>query len=276
MRHLAIVLAVLVLAAPALAADSIDTILNQSGPVEADPNQPVWNPAPDMIVLYENGPLFTNANACSAPSPNDSRLQPVPAEGTFGVNVNTAAITPGYRVAEDFTIPQGQCWDIQAITFFAYQTGATAPSITNVTFQIRAGVPPGGAIIYGDETTNVLAGPIFSGTQRSQTVGCGANRHIQALNAICVVGPLPAGTYWVDYGTLGSLASGPWAPLISNVGGGASGNAMQRISGGVWTNIIDAPPGDGLTKGVPFVLQGVNCGATAVEPTTWGTIKNLY
>jgi len=277
MRHLAIALALLVFAVPAFASDSIETIFDPSPGGQPDPNQPVWDPPSDAVVLYDNSQgtcnptytgLITNPNACSAPAVNDSRLQT--GETTFGYG---HAISAAIRVADDFTIPVGACWDIQSITFFAYQTGATTPTTNNVNFQIWAGMPPGGAIIYGDTSTNVLAGSTLAGIRRTNsTAVCAGDRLVMANRTLCVAGPLPAGNYWIDWQAGGTLASGPWVPPITCLGGGATGNALQSISG-VWAALTN---GTTPTVGLPFILEGVDCGSTAVEPTTWGSIKNLY
>jgi hypothetical protein len=280
MRHLAIALALLVCAVPAFAADSIETIFDPSPGGQPDPNQPVWQPPSDAVVLYDNSQgtcnptttgLITHPNACPAPAVNDSRLQT--GETTFGYG---HAISANIRVADNFTIPAGGCWDIQAITFFAYQTGATSPTINNVNFQLWLGAPwAGGAIIYGDTSTNVLAGSTLAGIRRTNsTATCAGDRLIMANRTLCVAGPLPAGTYYIDWQSGGTLASGPWVPPITCLGGGATGDAQQFLSStGAW-----APITNGTTPavGLPFILEGVDCGSTAVEPTTWGAIKNLY
>lgn len=279
MRHLAIALAMLVLAAPVLAAPVSETILDPSPGGQPDPNQPIWNPVPDNVVLYDNSQgtcnpvspgLVTNPGVCAVPYPDDSRLQT--GETTFGYG---HAISAVIRVADDFTIPAGGCWDIQAITFFAYQTSATTLTVNNYNFQIWAGAaPPNGTIIYGDTSTNVFAGSAFAGIRRTNsTATCAGDRLIQASRALCVAGPLPAGTYWLDWQAGGTAASGPWVPPITCLGGGIStGNAIQFTATG-WAALTN---GTTPTVGLPFILEGVNCGATAVEPTTWGSIKSLY
>ena len=56
MRHLAIALAMLVLAAPVFAAPISETINDPSPGGQPDPNQPIWNLPPDQVVLYCNVP----------------------------------------------------------------------------------------------------------------------------------------------------------------------------------------------------------------------------
>jgi len=60
-----------------------------------------------------------------------------------------------------------------------------------------------------------------------------------------------AGTYWLDWQTGGSGASGPWAPPISMLGVTTTGNAIQ-FDGASWTALVDVG-----TQGLPFVIEGV-------------------
>ena len=69
MRHLAIALAMLVLAAPVLAAPISETILDPSPGGQPDPNQPIWNPVPDNVVLFDN-----SQGTCNPVSPVLRRL----------------------------------------------------------------------------------------------------------------------------------------------------------------------------------------------------------
>lgn len=274
MRHLVIVaLASLVLAMPALAKDEAETIFNSPGSeYGAVPSGPVWTHPSDAVVLYDNGPLVTHPGLCGGTSPNDSQLQTAIGLNVFGFG---HAISAGIRVADDFEVPAGECWDVGAITFFAYQTGATSPTVNNVNFQIWAGgPPPGGVVIYGDQTTNVLAASQLSGTRRSIDTGaCATNRLVMADICLAANLQLQGGqTYWVDWQSGGTLASGPWAPPISILGQATTGNAMQFITS--WLPLVDSGT-SAAVQGLPFIIEGFPC-STPVEQTTWGSIKNLY
>jgi hypothetical protein len=181
-------------------------------------------------------------------------------------------------VADDFRVPAGACWEIGAITFFAYQTGATVPTITGVNFQIWNGPPnAGGVVIYGNTTTNTLAAAQLSGIRRSIDTGaCATNRLIMA--DICVP-PAPlvlnAGTYWIDWQTSGTLTSGPWAPPVTILGASQKpGSNGLQWSGTAWTTLLDNGTAQ-TVQDLPFIIEGFPC-ATPVENTTWGAIKNLY
>jgi len=275
MRHLVIVaLATFAMALPALAMDEAESIFNAqvgSGSPEIPP-QSVWTPPGDAVVLYDNGGLITHPNSCPAPNPNASWLQTNLGLTIYGFGHQVSA---GNRIADDFTIPAGGCWDIQVLTFFAYQTGATTPTINAVNFRIWNGPPnAGGTVIFGDTSTNRLVNSMMSGIRRTiDTNPCDGTRLIMA--DICVPGAsliLNAGTYWLDWQTGGTLTSGPWVPPVSllNQTNKPGSNALQFTT--AWAPALDGT----IPQDVPFIIEGVDCGATAVEPATWGAIKSLY
>jgi len=69
-------------------------------------------------------------------------------------------LSQGYRVADEFEVTDPAGWDVERITFFAYQNGSTTtPTITGVYYQIWDGPPdnPGSSVVYGNLTTNRMA-----------------------------------------------------------------------------------------------------------------------
>jgi len=67
---------------------------------------------------------------------------------------------------------------------------------------------------------------------------------------------LPPGTYWLDWSTDGSLASGPWAPPITILGTAVTGNGEQSVGGGAFAPALDSGTGT-PQQGFPFILYGV-------------------
>lgn len=281
MRYMAIVvLASLFVAMPVLANDAADTIFNSpsGAPPEATPNAPTWTPPVDAVVLYDQTTLITGN--CPANVPPGSGSEVIPPLTSAGSNCN-GALVPPFRVADDFTVPAGECWDIRAITVFAYQTGSSTQSTINwVDFDIWNGPPgAGGAVIYPvGAPPNSLTGSVWTTIYRYfNTQPCNATRPVMAN--VCVP-PQPlqlgAGTYWLGWAARGTLASGPWAPYRTIAGQPTTGNARQlvRTPAPAWTNIED-PAGSGNFQGLCFLLEGQQC-ATSVEPATWGAIKSIY
>ena len=204
-----------------------------------------------QAVLWDNGPLTTHPNGCG--TTHASRLQTSLGMSTLGFGHQFAY---GYRMSDDFEITDPAGWDIDTITFFAYQTGAPmSPSpITGVYLQIWDGPPwAGGSVVWGDLVTNRLLSSTFSGIQRdSETTTCPNSRYIFA-NVAQVGVHLPPGHYWLDWTTDGSASyTGPWAPPITILGQTTTGDAYQYTTS--WAPALDN--GTSTQQGMPFIIEG--------------------
>ena len=250
-----------IVAGPPVAQPALE---NVGAPVEA---APVTAPAPAAIwrapnaILYDNGPLITNPGA-GAGGADVSALQLN--NTTLGPNHSVAG---DYRVADDFTVPAGG-WTIDQITFFAYQTGSgTTSTINAVNLRIWDGPPgqAGSTIIFGDTSTNRMTSTAFSNIYRtSGTQLTNTDRPIMA--SVVAVGLfLPAGTYWLDWQTGGTLASGPWAPFVTLVGqtGKPGGNARQYTTS--WSQLTDS--GSGAPQDLPFIIEGTAGAPECLTPS---------
>jgi hypothetical protein len=205
-------------------------------------------------VLHDNGPLVTHPGA-GAGGADASVLQTNLGLSTYGFG---HAVSSGFRVADDFTVPAGPGWMVDSITFFAYQTGSgTTSSINAVNLRIWDGPPGQGGsnIVFGDTSTNRLTGTAFSNIYRSiDTDIANSQRPIMADTA-AVNTYLAPGTYWVDWQTGGSLSSGPWAPPVSILGqtGKPGANAVQ-FDGSAWNPLEDT--GALAVQDLPFIVEG--------------------
>jgi hypothetical protein len=185
----------------------------------------------------------------------------------------------GNRVADDFVIADPDGWHIDEIVFYAYQSfSPTTSTITAVNLRIWDGPPGGGgAVIWGDTTTNVLTSTTFSNIFRvTETTGGGVDRPIME-NRVLVDADFPAGTYWLDWQTDGSLASGPWAPPVTITGQAATGNALQSLTdnGATWAPAVDSGTGT-PQQGLPFVIEGeILGGVSPLEIPTASTVGLL-
>ncbi|GMU67227.1 MAG: hypothetical protein AMXMBFR36_35010 [Acidobacteriota bacterium] len=200
-------------------------------------------------VLYDNGPIVTHPGGGSGGA-DVSALQTGLGMGIFGFG---HALSSGFRVADDFTVTDPFGWDIDAVTFFAYQTGSsTTSTINHVNLRIWDGVPgaPGSNIIFGDTTTNVLSGSVWSNSYRTLDTDLTAtNRPIMA-NTATVGTHLDPGTYWLDWQTGGTLASGPWIPAVTVLTQTSTGDGLQFDTAN-WVAATDVGP-----QGFPFVIEG--------------------
>jgi hypothetical protein len=206
-----------------------------------------------LAVLYDNGPLVTNPGG-GAGGNDASALQTALGMNSYGLG---QALSSGYRIADDFTVPAGG-WQIDTITLFAYQTGSgTTSTINHVNLQIWNGRPgdAGATVVWGDTATNRLGSSIWSNIYRvTDTTLTNTDRPVMS-DVVNVGTALPAGTYWLDFQTGGTGASGPWAPPITILGQVTTGNAIQwDPSTSTWN-----PANDGGTltqQGFPFVIEG--------------------
>ncbi|MFZ2358384.1 MAG: S8 family serine peptidase [Anaerolineae bacterium] len=213
-------------------------------------------------ILYDNGPLVTNPGAGFGGA-DASALQSALALSTYGFG---HAVSSGFRVADDFTVPAGPGWMVDSITFFAYQTGSTTTSTINaVNLRIWDGPPGQGGsnIVFGDTTTNRLSNTAFTNAYRVlDTALTGNTRPIMADTAT-VNTYLAPGTYWVDWQTGGTLGSGPWAPPVSILGQTAKpGSNGVQFDGAAWNPLLDT--GAATVQDLPFVIEGTAGAADCV------------
>ncbi|MBN1138616.1 MAG: PKD domain-containing protein [Anaerolineae bacterium] len=219
-------------------------------------------PAPEGVpifhfpkgVLWDNGPLVTHPGECDGM--DASHLQ----DTSLGMNTYGLGhqFSVGNRMADDFAITDPLGWQIDQITFFAYQTNAPVTStITGVYYQIWDGPPndPASNVVFGSLAANRLITSTFTNIQRDlESSPCANNRYIMADVASAGVW-LPQGIYWLDWMTDGSLASGPWAPPVTILGQTTTGNALQyTTSSGAWGPANDS--GTLTQQGMPFLIEG--------------------
>lgn len=206
-------------------------------------------------ILFDNGPYF-NSVGTGANGANESVLYTTTfAMGTIGFGHQQTLFN---RVADDFTITSCSGFQIDSVVFFAYQTGSPATStMTGVNLRIWDSIPgaSGSAVVFGDTTTNRLSRTAFSGAYRITETTTGATSR-PIMRNVCNLGGvvLPGGTYWLDWSSAGSLASGPWAPPRTPVGVAITGNGRQR-TGSNWNNALDGGTGN-PPQGFPFIVYG--------------------
>jgi hypothetical protein len=215
-------------------------------------------------VLVNNGPLITHPG--QGAGGNDASIITT---GPLGMGFNHAA-SAFFRVADNFTVPAGELWQVDSVFFYAYQTGSTTTStITSVNVRLWRGVPDsaGSELVFGDTTTNRMIRTRFSGIYRVQdstTNITNTQRPIMVQTVNLGGTTLTAGTYWLDWQTGGSLTSGPWVPPVSIVGQPVvpGANARQRNPARVWNNALDG------TNPIefPFVLHGTRGGLNPLSP----------
>ncbi len=218
-------------------------------------------------VLFDNGPIISlPGGGCNG---GDASILDGNTGGhtLFGWGFQQNS---GNYMADDFT--NTAAWNIDSMKFFAYQTGATAMTITGAYVQIWSGAPnAGGQVVWGDLTTNRLAVARLSTSYRAQnTTPTDCARRIQEIVANVSVN-LPPGQYWVQFGVTGSAASGPWCPPVTIPNVAVTGDALQFTTAGGW-----APALNGTTSpnGAPFIVYGTAGAPCPVEPPTYTAPAN--
>jgi hypothetical protein len=230
-------------------------------------------------VLFDNGPLSTGATSSSgvaAPAGTTwSEVQNdagncLESNTTSGFSSYLGASPTQFRLADDFTVPAGETWNVTSVRVYGYRTGLTNPSFTAANLVIWNGRPgdAGSTIVFGDTTTNRLSTSAFTDMYRIFNSTCpapgtapGTTRPIWNADLTASVS-LPAGTYWVDF----QLASGTsviFSPGVTLVGmrGRPGSNSRQYVGGttNAWQDAI-AAGNPGTAPDVPqeqaFVIMG--------------------
>jgi hypothetical protein len=204
----------------------------------------------NRALLHDNGPLV-NSEGTGSGGADESVLQGSLGMTTLGAGIQFAV---GNHMADDFVVDE--TWTVDEFTFYGYQTNSgDASTMTGGYLQIYDGNPSsGGALVWGDMTTNRMTSTQFSNIYRvSETTGGTTARPIMEIVCETPGLVLEPGTYWVEYTLDGSATSGPWAPPITITGEATTGNALQLTSDG-WAPFTD---GGSLTaQGMPFLING--------------------
>jgi hypothetical protein len=208
--------------------------------------------------LFINGPLV-NSPGTGLDGADESILQSALGMTTLGSNIN---FNDGFTIADDFVVDQK--WEIETFEFFAYQTGSSNTSSFTGAFMRIWDAPPngGGEVIWGDMNVNLMIFTEFANIYRNSD-GPGGATNRPVMHVVCETPELILfpGTYWVEYGLTGSLASGPWQPPVTINDQTTTGNALQfNPNEQQWIPIIDVGQQD-----VPFIINGAASNWLALE-----------
>ena len=252
MRALKILAVVICFSAMPLVADQAFEPIGTTGVgVPPSPDSPMWDGPRAM--LHDNG-SFTSHFGTGVGGADESWTQSSLGMTTWGFG---AAFANGWWMADQFTIPPGETWDITNVTVFVYQSFAgTTSTINGVYLRLWDGMPGAGTVVWGDDTTNVMSSTGWTNVYRVTDTDTGANsdRAIMA-NVADVSVSLGEGTYWVDFSCTGTASSGPWAPPIVIMGNPTTGDGLQSVDFGVSYAAV-ADNGSGTAQGFPFIVEG--------------------
>lgn len=191
-----------------------------------------------------------------------SQLENTPVvENIFGYGAQTTA---NNVMADDFTVGAGGML-VTSLTFFSYQTGVTAPSITSASWAI--GAAPTTSLVATAASTSWWA-PNGVGVYRvTSTDFSGSTRRIQRVDIDIPDVVLAAGTHFLSFNFAGTGTSGPWAPPLPTSNAVYGRNAMQSIANGAFAAVkVDAAGTMGAD--LAFVVRG----QAVPEPATMAVL----
>lgn len=223
--------------------------------------------AASAAVLWDNGSVVSN------PTGGTGTIAGLPISQIEGLGGSTfgfgSAAAQSQMVADNFTVPAGPGWNLDTLTVYAYQTGATAPTVTTARITLYSGTPGAGGTVLAGPLSVSLTNPTLVAYRQTATTTNGSTRPIYSydasLDGLPDAGVLAAGTYWIAFDLTGTLASGPWVPPVTPRATAPDTDARQ-FAGGVWSPMVDS--GSLLPVAVPFKLSN----SVIPEPASLGLL----
>ena len=172
------------------------------------------------------------------------------------------------RIADDFTIPAGEFWQIDSLITYGYEfNGSITSPFTAGYIRIFNGIPGGGGtVIAGDLSTNRLVSSSFMGAYRvDNSTLDDISRPIMRLSmSVPATTPvqLPAGTYWISWSTEINTLNAARAPYkVAPDGTSPPGQNGRRASGSTWVGAEDTDKK--IPLGFNIILKGTRSTAAA-------------
>ncbi len=216
--------------------------------------------------FYNGGSLFSQGVSSMTNSSNQNILAPT--NYLWSVANFSSSTNVGYGgansivLADRFTIPAGENWNVNFLEFFAYQNNNTnLLPISSLFVQIWSSDPAATnpVLVFGDTQTNVLNSNSIQ-DYFMYRVGVNAPSTTKKINSFKanINTQLVAGQYWISWSWIsnGSIFF-PDYQLSTGV--------AKYKENGVWTSLID--PSSGGKSKFPFGIGHTN---------TLGIQQNLY
>jgi len=246
-------------------------------------------------VLWDNGPIVTN------PTGGTIGIAGLPISNADGFTIpgqsftfSTTGVGGSYlydnALADDFTIPPGETWELGSVKLFAFRSTTTVPAITAVKINLWT-APPFNQFsplpLPSELPTPVLAQalivPVVQGPlscHRQSVTSTTTNRpvyeYVVDLSGLGASGELGAGTYWLEFAFVNESLALPQNLLVPLV---TPRTAVTGHNARLY-NALDGQPASprawfegregyvaGVTEGrayeLPFVLSGTRTGGCA-------------
>ncbi len=239
-------------------------------------------PAPAEPALATGG-----STASGTPAPPGFVWSEVPsvssteANGLIGLSIHAHA-GEAFRFADDFVVPPGEKWRLDALTLYAYQTGAPLPpgaspfASVNIRVWRQSPASDQAELLFGNTTTNRLLSATGSGVLRAMNsvvtpIGGlpDTSRHVWRIDA-ALGAPggddsftLSAGTYWIDFQltTIDPNGAAFMPPAtLAGVRAIPGANGLHQRLAGTWQAAIDSGKPDSASDApldAPFIVHGV-------------------
>jgi hypothetical protein len=176
------------------------------------------------------------------------------------------------RIADDFTIPGGEFWQIDSLITYGYEFNGTGanPFVAGYV-RLFDGVPgSGGNLIAGNLTTNRLAASSFTGAYRvDNNTPNDFTRPIWRLSmSVPATTPaqLAAGTYWISWSAEVNTTNAARAPykVLPN-GTSPAGQNGRKDGNGTWFGVQDND------KKIPLGFNIILKGTKSTEAASVGS-----
>ena len=216
-----------------------------------------------------SGPIYSNSGNLSdplgitRPGAGCNGLNISDVQTALGLETYGFACSPdeGCAVADDFVVPAGAVWKIDAVELYAFQRDAELPTMGPFPVRLQRESPLGQPIPALRTHPAVI---MWTDVQKNLDLdppGTSCNRHIQR----CDVRPYApfvatAGTHWVIWQAGGGMPqSRPWAAPVVVPGAlqkpGSNALGASPESNGLFVPLSDAMPGR-PAQDLAFVLYG--------------------
>jgi hypothetical protein len=205
-------------------------------------------------ILWDNGPFVTGmGNGFGGADTSAVEMGALNFGYTVGENT--------FHIADDFTVSDEQGWAVSSLSIYAYQTGSSTNSTFTGIFLTLWDGPPGryGSVLIA-RSGNLFSSSAWTGAYRVPLTDPQLHdRPIMYITADVskweeFPTPLPAGSYWVEWGLTGDATlAGPFAVPTTPLG--IADNARQyNVSTDRWSGVYDF--GLGETRDFPFQVEG--------------------
>ena len=206
---------------------------------------------------YSNGGLITGTTSTSGAVAQAGYSWSELSSGATNLGFNA---TGDSKLADDFTVPDGEKWTINKFIFYAYQTGYTFTTnpINEIKYSLYDTNPSiaGATPIYGDFTINKYVSGEEAKIYRIPENSSETTRKVFKITTSATDLVLMPGTYWIAWKSRNSDNSIHYFPNneTSNATLNAKFNAIQQL-GNAWYVLNDG--GTEQTKvDFPFEVVG--------------------